>query len=50
LPSLPGLFASERERSRALGGRTVFDDRAAADEPRSVAVRPRPRQLSLFPG
>jgi hypothetical protein len=50
LPSLPGLFASERERSRALGGRTVIDDRAAADAPKSVPARPRARQLSLFPG
>ena len=45
LPSLPALFALERAQAGALGGRTVFDDRAAAAERRPPR---RPRQLSLF--
>jgi hypothetical protein len=43
-PSLDDLFARERRRSASLGGRTVFDDRAAS---RRSAPAPVPSQLAL---
>jgi uncharacterized protein len=53
LPSLPALFAEERAAAGALGGRTVFDDRArraGSDAPPVPAqtAKKRPRQLTLF--